>query len=147
MNENFCDAVRSATNLRARHGLQRPSPKAAGKEARIDCLQSATPLKILCRHLRDALAETKAVGQLMRSIHGYTGHLNHPRGAQALTAGVPAPWTWCRCPRAVAFFKDMQPRTGHGRYVFPNIRTGKRPMSENTINAALRDTGVGSVQI
>ena len=31
--------------------------------------------------------------------------------------------------------------TGHGRYVFPSLRTGERPMSENTINATLRGMG------
>jgi integrase len=46
--------------------------------------------------------------------------------------------------QAIAVFKDMQPLTGHGRYVFPSIRTGERPMSENTINAALRGMGYGS---
>jgi len=31
--------------------------------------------------------------------------------------------------------------TGSGRYLFPSIRTTSRPMSENTINAALRRMG------
>lgn len=31
--------------------------------------------------------------------------------------------------------------TGHGKYVFPSLRTGERPMSENTINSALRALG------
>ena len=37
--------------------------------------------------------------------------------------------------------RSVQPITGHGRYVFPSLRTGERPMSENTINAALRGMG------
>lgn len=44
-------------------------------------------------------------------------------------------------PQAVEILKDIQPLTGHGHYVFPSIRTGERPMSENTINAALRGLG------
>jgi len=47
-------------------------------------------------------------------------------------------------PQAVAILKDLQPLTGHGRYVFPSIRTGERPMSENTVNAALRRLGYSS---
>jgi integrase len=31
--------------------------------------------------------------------------------------------------------------TGSGRYIFPSIRTPLKPMSENTVNAALRRLG------
>lgn len=44
-------------------------------------------------------------------------------------------------PQAVTFLKELVPITGHGRYVFPSLRTGERPMSDNTINAALRRMG------
>jgi integrase len=44
-------------------------------------------------------------------------------------------------PQAVAFLKELMPLTGHGRYVFPSLRTGERPMSDNTVNAALRRMG------
>jgi len=44
-------------------------------------------------------------------------------------------------PQAVAFLKELVPITGHGRYVFPSLRTGERPMSDNTVNAALRRMG------
>lgn len=43
--------------------------------------------------------------------------------------------------QAVEILKTLKPVTGHGRFVFPSIRTGERPMSENTINAALRALG------
>lgn len=42
---------------------------------------------------------------------------------------------------AVAILRDLQPLTGRGRYCFPSLRTGDRPMSENTVNAALRRLG------
>jgi len=45
--------------------------------------------------------------------------------------------------QAVAALQELQPLTGHGRYVFPSIRTGDKPMSENTVNAALRGMGYG----
>ena len=44
-------------------------------------------------------------------------------------------------PQAVAIFKSLHPLTGHGRYVFPSLLTGERPMSENTVNTALRRMG------
>ena len=50
------------------------------------------------------------------------------------------------CAQAVALLRSIQPLTGEGRYVFPSIRTGQRPMSENTINAALRAMGYSSDQ-
>ena len=43
--------------------------------------------------------------------------------------------------QALAIIKEIQPLTGEGKYVFPSIRTALRPMSENTINVALRRLG------
>jgi integrase len=43
--------------------------------------------------------------------------------------------------QAVAILRDLQPLTGSGRYLFPSVRTRARPMSENTVNAALRRMG------
>lgn len=43
--------------------------------------------------------------------------------------------------QAIALLREVQPFTGHGKYVFPSIRTGERPMSENTVSAALRALG------
>ena len=50
-------------------------------------------------------------------------------------------------PQAVAILKDLQPLTGHGRYVFPSLITGERPMSENTVNTALRRMGFSRDEI
>lgn len=44
-------------------------------------------------------------------------------------------------PQAVAILRELQPLTGAGRYVFPSLQTKDRPMSENTINVALRRMG------
>jgi len=46
--------------------------------------------------------------------------------------------------QAIAIIESIQPLTGNSRYVFPSIRTNSRPMSENTINAALRRLGYAS---
>lgn len=43
--------------------------------------------------------------------------------------------------QAVAILKDLHALTGHGTLVFPGVRSLSRPMSENTINAALRRMG------
>lgn len=43
--------------------------------------------------------------------------------------------------QAVALLRDLQLLTGRRRYVFPGERTPSRPMSENTVNAALRRMG------
>lgn len=43
--------------------------------------------------------------------------------------------------QAVAILRELQPLTGRGRYVFPSLRTAAAPMSENTVNAALRSLG------
>ncbi|WP_130472974.1 tyrosine-type recombinase/integrase, partial [Candidatus Magnetaquicoccus inordinatus] len=40
--------------------------------------------------------------------------------------------------QAIAILEDLRPMTGSGRYVFPGERAADRPMSENTVNAALR---------
>jgi integrase len=46
--------------------------------------------------------------------------------------------------QAIEILKEAQALTGSGRYVFPSVRTPLRPMSENTLNAALRRLGYGS---
>lgn len=132
-------------------------------------LSGALAAKVKTHHA--AITDPKAAGALMRSIHSYSGHpttiaalklapLVFVRPGELRTAE----WTeidltaeeW-RIPaakmkmdrdhvvplsqQACAILRDLQPLTGHGRYVFPSIRTGERPMSENTINAALRALG------
>lgn len=118
-----------------------------------------------------AITEPKQAGDLMRSIFNYTGHPCTVAALKlsALVFVRPgelrkAEWTeidldaaeW-RIPgskmkmkldhlvplstQAVAILRSVQPITGHGRFVFPSLRTGERPMSENTINAALRGLG------
>jgi integrase len=118
-----------------------------------------------------AITEPKQVGELLRAIHGYTGHpytvaalklspmvfvrpgeLRAPEWAELdLDAAewripaskikmgvehlVPLP------AQAVEVVRSVHAISGHGRYVFPSIRTGERCMSENTVNAALRGMG------
>ena len=46
--------------------------------------------------------------------------------------------------QALDVFKAIKPLTGHGRYVFPGARSSDRPMSDGTINAALRRMDYGN---
>jgi integrase len=45
--------------------------------------------------------------------------------------------------QAVEILMDLQPITGGGRFLFPSLRSPKRCMSDNTLNAALRRMGFG----
>lgn len=118
-----------------------------------------------------AITEPKQAGGLMRSIHAYSGHPyavaalklsplvfvrpGELRAAEWAEIDLDAA-EW-RIPgskmkmgvdhmvplsrQAVELLRAMHSLTGHGKYVFPSIRTGERCMSENTINAALRSMG------
>ena len=44
-------------------------------------------------------------------------------------------------PQALAIFRELHALTGAGRYCFPSLQTKDRPMSENTVNVALRRLG------
>jgi integrase len=46
--------------------------------------------------------------------------------------------------QTAAILREAHKLSGRGRYVFPSVRTNARPMSENTINAALRRLGYGT---
>lgn len=48
--------------------------------------------------------------------------------------------------QAIAILHKLHAITGSGKYMFPSLRTPGRPMSENTLNAALRRLGYASNQ-
>ena len=43
--------------------------------------------------------------------------------------------------QAIAILRDIQPLTGHTKYVFPGVRGSARPMSDMTLNGALQRLG------
>jgi len=118
-----------------------------------------------------AVVDPKGLGALLRAIDGYDGQLitlaalklaplifvrpGELRTAEwsefDLDAGewkIPAATMKMRLPhrvplsrQAIAIVRDLRPITGHGRYLFPSVRSVERPMSENTLNAALRRLG------
>lgn len=117
------------------------------------------------------ITEPKAIGELLRAISGYQGSFVAKCALSLAPLVFVRPgelrkaeWTefnldnaeW-RIPaermkmgeqhivplstQAVAILRELHPLTGRGRYVFPGARTNGRPMSENTITAALRRLG------
>lgn len=49
--------------------------------------------------------------------------------------------------QALKILNDIKPLTGDGKYLFPGARSKDRPMSENTINGALRRLGYSSEEM
>jgi len=49
--------------------------------------------------------------------------------------------------QAIEILREVEPRTRAGDFVFPSARTRSRPMSDNTINAAMRNLDIPSEQM
>jgi integrase len=49
--------------------------------------------------------------------------------------------------QALVLLRELHSVTGRGQYVFPSLGSGSRPMSENTVNAALRRIGYSTEQM
>lgn len=120
-----------------------------------------------------AVTDPRKLGELLRAIDGFTGQfstraalrlaplvfvrpgeLRHAEWSEIdLGEGVwrvPAAKMKMKAPhlvplsrQAVGILSEIYPLTGHGRFVFPSLRSASRPMSENTLNAALRRLGYG----
>ncbi len=118
-----------------------------------------------------AITEPAEVAKLLRAIEGYTGQpvtrialslnphvfvrpgeLRHAEWSEIdwdkAVWHIPANKMKSRVAhavplsqQAVALLREIEPLTCHSRYVFPSLRTPKEPMSENTINSALRRLG------
>jgi integrase len=118
-----------------------------------------------------SITDPKGVGTLIRVIRGYGGTLTTrialqlapllfvrpgelraaewaefdlDRGEWRIPAArmkVKAPHLVPLSKQAVALLKELQPLTGSGRFVFPSERGPTRPLSSNTLNAALRTLG------
>ena len=146
----------------------------AERDPTVELRGALTPVRE--RH-HPTITDPKAIGALLRAIDGYDGSLVTRCALQLapLTFVRPgelrrAEWPefdfdkaeW-RIPaermkmreqhivplstQALAVLMELQPVTGRNRYVFPGARTNGRPMSENTVNAALRRLGYASDQM
>jgi integrase len=49
--------------------------------------------------------------------------------------------------QAIEILEELKPLTGNGKYLFPGIRYPDRPMSDNTLNCALRRMGYTNDEI
>lgn len=117
------------------------------------------------------ITEPKKIGELLRAIDGYEGtpvakcalklasfvfvrpgELRHAEWSEidlnAAEWRIPADKMKMKDPhivplssQAVEVLGEILPITGKARYVFPSVRTNARPMSENTVLAALRRMG------
>jgi len=124
-----------------------------------------------------AILEPSELGGLLRAIDDYTGYivtkfalqiaphvfvrpgeLRHAEWHEFdLIDGVwkiPAGKMKARRPHAVPLSKqvvghltDLAELLGYEGYVFPSARSGKRPMSENTLNAAFRRMGFSKEEV
>ncbi|MEL7113486.1 MAG: integrase arm-type DNA-binding domain-containing protein [Pseudomonadota bacterium] len=120
---------------------------------------------------RAAITDPKALGGLLRAIeafHGQTttrialqllallaqrpGELRHSTWEEfnlvEAVWSVPAERMKMRRPhrvplpkQAILHLEELRLLTGNGRYLFPSLRSVRRPISENTLNAALRRMG------
>ncbi|PZN97787.1 MAG: integrase [Hyphomicrobiales bacterium] len=135
-------------------------------------LRGALVAPVVSHH--GAITDPKEIGGLLRSIDDFPGQAETKAALSLLALLFPRPgelrlaeWSefdldaalWTvpelrmkmrrphRVPlptQAVAILRDLHKLTGSGKLVFPSIRSTKRHMSENTINAALRRMGYSS---
>ena len=118
-----------------------------------------------------AITDPACAGELMRAVSGYQGDIITRCALQlsALTFVRPgelrhAEWSeinWIKqewlipaekmkmrrdhtvplSDQGILVLQEIHPLTGDGMYVFPSLRTGSRPMSNNTVLGALRRMG------
>ncbi len=126
---------------------------------------------------RAAVTDRSALGALLRAIDDFEGQPTTRVGLQLMALLFPRPgelraaqwsefdldtavWTIAagrtkmrrehRIPlseQALAILRDQHEITGRGTLVFPSIRSVHRPMSENTLNAALRRLGYSKDEV
>lgn len=124
-----------------------------------------------------AIVDPKSIGELLRAIDGFRGQyvtlcalrlapllfvrpgeLRQAEWEEVDIPGaiwrIPAPRMKMREPhlvplssQSIAILQELRRLTGGGRYVFPGLLTSHRPLSENTINAALRRLGYSSTEM
>jgi len=126
---------------------------------------------------RAAITEPTELGALLRAIEGYNGQpttrlalqlsaLLFVRPGELRRARwkeiefekavwtVPAETMKMKRPhrvplarQAIVIFRELHSMTGEGEYVFPAVNSFRRPMSNNTLNAALRRLGYAKEEV
>lgn len=125
---------------------------------------------------RAAITDPVGIGALLRAIDSYDGHvptkaalrlaplvfvrpgeLRHAEWTEfdlhASVWSIPASKMKMQRPhkiplsrQALAIIEELKPITGELRWLFPSVRTTARPISETTLNAALRRLGYSADQ-
>ena len=136
-------------------------------------LRGALP-PVRTKHM-SSVTDPALVGPLLRMLHGYEGTLTvqcalklapllfvrpgELRTAQWVDIDLgKAEWRFRvskthtdhvvpLASQAVAVLAEIRQLTGRGQFVFPSARSNSRPMSENTVNAALRRLGIPSDEL
>jgi integrase len=167
----------SARRLRTVAGMIFRYAIAAGRASRdiaLDLRGALTTPKV--KH-RAAITEPGELGALLRAIEGYNGQpttrlalqlsaLLFVRPGELRLARwreidfdkavwtVPAATMKMKRPhrvplsrQAIVIFRELHAMTGQGEYVFPAVNSFRRPMSNNTLNAALRRLGYAKDEI
>jgi len=164
-------AHETAHRVRARFGQVFRYAIAHGTASRDPSADLRGALAPVVTRSHAAITDPKKVGDLLRALEGYSGQfttrcalqlaplffvrpgeLRHAEWAEfdldAAEWRIPAHKTKMRdvhlvplAEQALRILRELQPLTGRGRYLFPGIRSVREPMSENTINAALRRLG------
>jgi integrase len=167
----------SARRLRTVAGMIFRYAIATGRATRdvaLDLRGALTTPKV--KH-RAAITEPGEVGALLRAIEGYSGQpttrlalelsaLLFVRPGELRLARwreidfdtavwtVPAETMKMKRPhrvplsrQAIVIFRELHGMTGQGEYVFPAVNSFRRPMSNNTLNAALRRLGYAKDEI
>ena len=124
-----------------------------------------------------SITDPRQVGQLLRAIDGYRGHFTVACALKLAPLVFVRPselrcaeWAefdldnaeW-RIPaermkmgeqhivplarQALEILKELKMVTGCGKYLFPSLRTAIRPISDNTVNAALRRLGYSTEEM
>ena len=126
---------------------------------------------------RSAIVDPRGIGALLRAIEGFDGQpttkaalrlaplvfvrpgeLRHAEWAEidfeAAEWRISAAKMKMRRPhrvplsrQALAIIRELQMISGNGHWLFPSVRSLARPISENTLNSALRRLGYGPEQM
>jgi integrase len=146
----------------------------ASRDISLDLRGALTTPKV--QH-RPAINEPQQVGALLRAIDSYAGQpttrmalqlsallfvrpgeIRHARWREfdlaeavwkipAETMKMDRPHRVPLARQAIAILRELHKITGGGDFLFPAITSVKRPMSENTLNAALRRLGYSKEEV
>jgi integrase len=167
----------SARRLRTVAGMIFRYAIATGRATRDVALDLRGALTTPKVNHRAAITDPKELGALLRAIEGYSGQPTTRLALQLsaflfVRPGelrlarwkeidfekavwtVPAETMKMKRPhrvplsrQAIVIFRELHGMTGQGEFVFPAVNSFRRPMSNNTLNAALRRLGYAKDEI